>query len=172
LFAQSTVSNGIAKAKYQFDETYAPAQYSFKAITSKENYKTITSELKFSVINGNIVITVKDVSMEQGGSGNFVATVLDEFGNPIANADVVFNRVSSVGRLNVLGHAVTNKEGVATFKFDVPAEYDLEDYNIVSSVADVDNYNDANTTSILTVVEKLSITGNKAYTVYYGNTVT
>ena len=36
----------------------------------------------------------------------------------------------------------------------------------------MDNYNDANTTSVLTVVEKLAITGNKAYTVYYGNTVT
>jgi len=172
LFAKSTVSNGVAKTKYQFDETYTPNPFIFKVKVSKENYKTITSDLKFSVNNGNITITVKDVSMEQGGSGNFVATVIDEFGNPIANAEVVFNRVNSVGRLNSLGHAVTDSNGVATFMFNVPAEYDLEDYNIVSSVADVENYNDANTTSVLTVVEKLAITGNKAFTVYYGNTVT
>ena len=172
LFAQSTVSNGIAKAKYQFDETYAPAQYIFAAKVSKENYKTITSDLEFSVINGNLVITVNNVSMEQGGTGNFVATVMDEFGNPIANANVVFSRVDSVGRPVPLGNAVTDSKGVATFKYDVPKDYELVNYGIVSKVAGADYYNDANTTSILTVVEKLSITGNKAYTVYYGNTVT
>lgn len=172
LFAQSTVSNGIAKAKYQFDETYTPAQYIFTAKVSKENYRTITSELEFSVINGNLVITVKKVSMEQGGTGNFVATVLDEFGNPVAKANVIFNRVNSVGRLTPLGNAVTDSKGVATFKYDVPKDYELVNYDIVSNVVGADYYNDANTTSILTVVEKLSITGNKAYSVYYGNTVT
>ncbi|WP_407409949.1 right-handed parallel beta-helix repeat-containing protein [Methanobrevibacter sp.] len=172
LFAQSTVSNGIAKAKYNFDKTYTPAQYIFTAKVSKENYRTITSELEFSVINGNLVITVKKVSMEQGGTGNFVATVLDEFGNPVAKANVIFNRVNSVGRLTPLGNAVTDSKGVATFKYDVPKDYELVDYDIVSKVAGAENYNDANTTSILTVVEKLSITGNKAYSVYYGNTVT
>ena len=172
LFAQSTVSNGIAKAKYNFDKTYTPAQYIFKAKVSKENYKTITSDLEFSVINGNLVITVKKVSMEQGGTGNFVATVLDEFGNPVANANVVFSRVNSVGRLTPLGNAVTDSKGVATFKYDVPKDYELVNYDIVSNVVNADYYNDANTTSTLTVVEKLSINGNKAYTVYYGNTVT
>lgn len=172
LFAQSTVSNGIATAKYQFDETYIPSQYPFKAIISKDNYKTLTSELKFSITKGNIVLTVDNVSVEQGGSGNFIATVLDEFGNPISNANVVFNRVNSAGKQYVLGNAVTNGSGVATFKYDVPVSLDVDDYDIISNVVSVDNYNDATTSSILNVVEKISITGNKAYTVYYGNKVT
>lgn len=173
LFAQSTVSDGIATATYQFDETYTPAQYStFKAIISKENFKTITSVLEFSIINGNIVISVGDVSIEQGGSGNFIATVLDEFGNPISNAKVVFNRINSAGRSYVLGNAITDKNGVAKFMYDVDVSLDTGDYDIISNVASVDYYNDANTSSILNVVEKISITGNKAYTVYYGNKVT
>ncbi len=172
LFAQSTVSNGIAAAKYQFDETYIPSQYPFKAIISKDNYKTLTSELKFSITKGNIVLTVDNVSVEQGESGNFIATVLDEFGNPISNANVVFNRVNSAGKQYVLGNAVTNGSGVATFKYDVPVSLDVDDYDIISNVVSVDNYNNATTSSILNVVEKISITGNKAYTVYYGNKVT
>ena len=170
LFSQSTVSNGIVSAEYKFDKSYTPGQYVFKAIVSKVGYKTITSDLKFKITNGNIIITVGNVSMEQGDDVNLVATVLDEFGNPISNVLVNFERINSAGRATTLGNSVTDANGIATFKYDTLL--DVGSHKIVSTVSSIDNYNDANVSSILNVFEKISITGNKAYSVYYGNTVT
>ena len=54
LFAQSTVSDGIATATYQFDETYTPAQYStFKAIISKENFNDCADAINNYLLNHN-----------------------------------------------------------------------------------------------------------------------
>ncbi len=172
LFAQSKVSNGIATANYKFDSSFMPAQYIFEAKFSNENYKVVTSKLKFTITNGNIVIDVDDVSIEQGEYGTFVAKVLDEFGNPISNANIQFSRVNSAGRATPIGENVTDKNGMATLSYKVPESLEIGNHVITSEVNAVDNYNDANTTSVLNVVEKVTISGNKAYTVYYGNTVT
>ena len=171
LFAQSKVSNGIATANYKFDSTFIPSQYIFEAKLSKENYKAVASKLKFTITKGNIVINVADVSIEQGMSGNIVAKVLDEFGNPISNANVEFKRINSAGRATILDKALTDENGIATITYNVP-DLELGNHVIISEVSAVDFYNDANSSSVLNVVEKIAITGNKAYSVYYGNTVT
>ena len=171
LFAQSKVSNGVATANYKFDSTFIPSQYIFEAKLSKENYKAVISKLKFTITKGNIVINVADVSIEQGVFGNIVAKVLDEFGNPISDAKVQFKRINSENRPTIIGSALTNENGIATLAYKVP-DLELGNHVIISEVSAVDFYNDANSSSVLNVVEKIAITGNKAYSVYYGNTVT
>ncbi|WP_296883615.1 right-handed parallel beta-helix repeat-containing protein [uncultured Methanobrevibacter sp.] len=172
LFAQSEVSNGIATASYKFDATFIPAQYIFSAKTSRENYNDVTSELKFTITKGNIVIDMADISIEQGNPGNIVAKLLDEFGNPIANTNVQFKRINSAGRATPIGSAVTDKEGIAVYNYEVPESLEPGSHVITSEVASSDYYNGANSSSTLQVIEKITITGNKAYSVYYGNTVT
>ena len=171
LFAQSKITNGIAKANYKFDQTYPPAQYIFTAKLSGENFKSVESKFKFNILKGNAVINIPSVSIEQGDSGNIVAKVSDEFGNPIANTVVQFNRINSAGRANPLGSAKTDVNGVATLEYMADKSLNAGSYNITAVVNDMDDYNGGENVSTLTVVEKISITGAKAYSVYYGNTV-
>ena len=170
-FAQSTISNGVALASYAFDSSYVPAQYIFSARLSKENYKASNYDIEFSIVNGNIIIAMDDVTIEQGTTGNIVAKVTDEFGNPITNAVVQFNRINSVGRASPIGNVTTDKNGIANLTYVADLSLSAGNYDISAKVSDVANYNDANVSSTLTIVEMISITGAKSYSVYYGNTV-
>ncbi|WP_405289916.1 right-handed parallel beta-helix repeat-containing protein [Methanobrevibacter sp.] len=168
--SQSTVSGGIATIEYKLDESYAPAQYPFTAKVSKEDYKSETIDVPVTVSNGNIVIDVPYVSIQQGDSGNITATVVDEFGNKINGAVVQFNRLNSAGRATPMGTAVV-ENGVATLNYAVPVSLEGGNHTITAVVSGVENYNDANTASTLEVIQKPLLTGGKNYSVYYGNTV-
>ena len=168
--SQSTVSGGIATIEYKLDESYAPAQYLFTAKLSKEDYKSETIDVPVTVSNGNIVIDVPYVSIQQGDSGNITATVVDEFGNKINGAVVQFNRLNSAGRATPMGTAVV-ANGVATLNYAVPVSLEGGNHTITAVVSGVENYNDANTASTLEVIQKPLLTGGKNYSVYYGNTV-
>ena len=163
-FAQSTIENGIASAKYSFDDSYIPAKYYFTVKLSKEDYKSSTFKLNATVTKGSIKINVKDVSIVEGVAGKITATVVDGFGNPVKGVVVNFAR----GR-NPLGAAISNEKGVASITYTPKIEPDS--YTITTSVSDLECYNGASVTSKLNILEKVSITGAKAYSVYYGNTV-
>ncbi len=169
-FGQSTVSDGVAAIEYKLDESYAPAQYQFTAKLSKEDYKSETINVPITVSKGKIVIDVPYVSIQQGDSGNIVATVLDELGNRINGAVVQFNRLNSAGRATPIGTAVT-VNGMATLNYAVPVTLEGGNHTINAVVSGVENYNDANVSSILEVIQKPLLTGGKDYSVYYGNTV-
>ncbi|WP_298500455.1 right-handed parallel beta-helix repeat-containing protein [uncultured Methanobrevibacter sp.] len=169
---QSTVSNGVAVAKYKFDASYTPAQYLFTAKIFKEDYKASSFDINVFVSKSNMKINVAAVSIGQGDKGNVVAKVLDEFGNPISGVSVVFKRINSAGKAVNMGSAKTNSNGVATLSYSVGASLTLRTYSMTAEVANQDNYNGAKTTSKLTVKEKISFVGAKNYNVYFGNTVT
>lgn len=171
-FDEAVVSNGVASATYEFDSSYVPAQYLFSAEFSKEDFKSISFNIGVSISKGNIIINVINVSAEQGSDVNITAEVFDELGNPIKGAEVKFNRVTSANRLAIMGTAITNNEGIATLVYNVPVSLAVGSHEIVSEVSDVENYNDADTSSTMDVIKKVSITGGKNYSVYYGNTVT
>ncbi|WP_458403963.1 right-handed parallel beta-helix repeat-containing protein [Methanobrevibacter sp.] len=171
-FAQSAISNGVASAKFKFDSTYTPAYYIFSALLSKENYKASKFDLRANVINGNIIITVPPVTIEQGTAGNIVAKVVDEFGNPIKGAAVVFNRINSAGKATPIGTVKTDAAGTAALQYSVSDALPIGSYNITADVENVDYYNDASSVSRLIVAEKVVLKAGKSSTVYYGNTVT
>ena len=169
-FGQSTVSDGAATIEYKLDESYAPSQYPFTAKLSKEDYKSETINVPVTVSNGNIVIDVPNVSIQQGDNGNITATVVDELGNKINGAVVQFNRLNSAGRATPMGTAIA-VNGVATLNYAVPVTLEGGNHIITAVVSGVENYNDANASSILEVIQKPLLTGGKDYSVYYGNTV-
>ena len=171
-FAQSTVSNGIAVAKYKLDSSYIPAQYMFSAKLFKENYKSSNFNINVSVSKANMVITLGSASIGQGDKGNIIAKVADKSGNLIKGVTVTFKRINSAGRATIMGTAVTNDKGVATFTYNVPTSLGLGSHTITAEVNGNDNYVGANVSSKLTVKEKISFVGAKNYNVYYGNTVT
>ena len=168
--SQSTVSNGIAAIKYQFDKSYIPAQYIFTAKFFKDNYKASEFAIKSRVNKGNLLINLNDVKVVQGKSTNIAAKVTDEFGNAIEGATVQFNRINSVGRDTSIGSAVTNKNGLATISYDVQSSLNEGVHNIVAEVKGLNYYSDSLATSNLTVLIA-SVSGGKDYSVYYGNTV-
>lgn len=170
-FAKSTLSNGVASAKYEFDASYKPAQYAFHAVFSKEDYKSATFSLGATVEKGDIAIDLSKPSIQQGATGKIVATVLDELGNPISGADVEFSRINSAGRATIMGTAVSNEKGIATLSYSVPLTLSDGSHQINAKVSGVANYNDANTTSTLKVTKKPLLIGAKNYSVYYGTTV-
>ena len=169
---KATVSNGVASLDYKLNKNYAPGKQIFSAKLLKEDYKSSNHDINVVIDKGNIVISVKDASIMQDKSGNIVATVLDEFGNPIKGATVSFNRLNSANRPNPIGTATSDENGMATISYLVPLSVTEGDYAVTAEVSGVKNYNDASTTSKLTVLKKVSITGAKSYSVYYGNTVT
>ena len=170
-FANSTVSNGVASAKYEFDASYIPAQYAFSAKVVKEDYKSATFSLGVTVEKGNIVIALNDASIQQGSTGNIVATLSDELGNPIKGATVEFSRLNSAGKLTTMGTAVSDENGVATLSYAVPLTLEVGSHQMTAKVSGVANYNDANATATLKVTQKPLLIGAKNYSVYYGTTV-
>ena len=170
-FAQGTVKNGVVSAKYKFDSSYGPAQYVFSAVFEKENYKMSTLPIKFVITKGNIVIKVNTALIQQGKTGSIVATILDDFGNPIKGATVEFYRVNSAGRLNPIGNATSNAKGIATLSYKVPSSIDFGSHQIDVKVNNVVNYNDDDASGTLKVYKTALITGAKNYSVYYGTTV-
>ena len=170
-FATSTVVNGVASAKYKFDSTYTPTNYIFTAKLTKENYKSSTYDLFFEIGKGNLSLSMSDVIILQGAKGNIVIKVLDNLGNPIKGAVVEYYRVNSAERLNPIGSATTNANGIATLTYTVPASLNTGVHDIVVKINGLDYYNDANATFNLKVAKKALITGGKSYSVYYGNTI-
>ena len=171
LFANSTVSNGVATASFKFDSTYIPAQYLFSAKLSKENYKSSSYNIKFTILKGNLVITMDKISVEQGSTVNVIVKVHDELGNPINGVTVEFNRMNSANRLTPMGNAITNTNGIATLSYNVPASLTEGTHTIVAEVDAFNYYNGVSSSSSLIVNKKILITGAKNYVVYYGNTV-
>ncbi|AMD18284.1 hypothetical protein TL18_09820 [Methanobrevibacter sp. YE315] len=152
LITNTKVRYGVANFDYKFDESYIPATYTFTGVFTKNNYKTTTFDILSTIVKGNLVVSVPALSGFQGETAKFTATVKDELGNPIKGATVEFNRKNSVGRLTLMGSATTNKDGLATFGYDVTNALDLGEYDVVASVKQVPYYKDAETTSKLSVI--------------------
>ena len=169
-FAQSKVVNGVATAKYKFDSSDIPGQYIFTAKLSKDNYKSSTFEFPVVVAKGDLIMDMADVLIIQGNSKSIQVKVSDALGNPVSGVKVNYKRVTSAGRLNLLGSAVTNSKGIATFSYKPDASL-IGAHKIVAEINGLSNYNNANTTANLKVAKKALISGAKAYSVYYGTTV-
>jgi len=165
--ANAAVSKGVASTEYAFDESYIPAQYIFSAKLSKEDYKTSSYNVKVIIEKGSLDISVADVRLEKGKTGQIIAAVTDEFGNQIKGVSVEFKRLSSAGRLTPMGTAVTDANGVATlnYEFDTIGSYDAQ-----AEINGLSNYMDAESSFKMNIFA-VQITGNKDYSVYYGNTV-
>ena len=170
-FNQAVVSNGIASVEYKFDASYVPSEYVFSAKVFKENYKVHTSDINVAVSRSNQAINLAATTIAQGDSGNIVAKVTDEFGNPIVGASVTFNRMNSAGRATIIGSAKSDKDGVATISYTVTTALNSGNHVITVLASGDDRYNAANASSNLVVKEKISFVGAKNYAVYYGNTV-
>ena len=165
---KTVVSNGVATAKYKFDESYIPAQYIFYAKFIKEDYKASIFDINTIINKGNVLIDLTEARMIQGNSVNISAKVTDEFGNVKEGVSVKFSRINSAGRSTIIGTAITDKNGIATISYDSSLSEGI--HAITAEVNGLNYYNDAIGTSNLTVLT-VKISSNKDYSVYYGNTV-
>ena len=152
---KATVSKGVASVKYAFGQSYKPAQYIFTAKLSKANYKSSTYNINVNVEKADIAITAADVSIKQGGTGNIVATVLDEHGNPVKGKTVAFYRLNSAGKATIMGNAVSNAKGVATLSYKLPS-LEVGTYKLTAKVTGDNCYNGANVNFNLKVTKQSS----------------
>ena len=144
-FAQPKISKGVASAKYPFGESDIPSQYVFSAELFKEYYKVSTFDIIVKVRKSNIVITLDPVTIQAGSTGNIVAKVSDEVGNPIKGATVKFNRT------RFIGNAISNDKGVATLSSKVLPGMTEGNYSISAQVDGFGYYNTGTAYSTLTV---------------------
>ena len=165
---KTVVSNGVATAKYKFDESYIPAQYIFYAKFIKEDYKASIFDINTIINKGSVLIDLTETRMIQGNSVNISAKVTDEFGNIKEGVSVKFSRINSAGRSTIIGTGITDKNGIATISYDSSLSEGI--HAITAEVNGLSYYNDAIGTSNLTVLT-VKISSNKDYSVYYGNTV-
>ena len=171
---ETTVSNRKADLKFKFDKDYIPSQYLFYAKFEKDNFKTLHFDINVEVIKGDLKIALENVTATQGISTDITAKVLDEFGNSVKGVKVQFSRKTSANTKFPIGTAITDAGGIATINY--APQTSLEGLiDIFAEVADSDNYNGAEKSSKLTVLAKEAIpptiSGNKDYSVYYGNTI-
>lgn len=171
---ETVVSNGRADLKFRFDEDYIPSQYVFYAKFEKDNFKTSLFQIEVEVFKANLIIDFGNFTGTQGAPMNVTAKVSDEFGNPVKGVTVEFKRKSSANTRFPIGAAITDANGIATAIYT--PQVSLEGLiDIFAEVADSDNYNAAENSSKLTVRPKEvippTISGNKDYAVYYGNTI-
>lgn len=171
---ETTVSNGKADLRFNFDKDYIPSQYLFYAKFEKDNFKTLHFDINVEIIKGDLKIALENATATQGISTDITAKVLDDFGNSVQGVKVQFSRKTSANTKFPIGTAITDANGIATISY-VP-QTSLEGIvDIFAEVADSDNYNGAEKSSKLTVLAKVTvpptISGNKDYSVYYGNTI-
>ena len=172
---QAVVLNGKADLGFDFDKDYIPSQYIFYAKFEKDNFKTSLFEINVEVFKGDLIIGFDNVTITQGNTKNIIAKVSDEFGNPINGVKVQFSRKSSADAIRSMGIATTDSNGIASLNYTAQTSLPEGAHDIFAEVAGMENYNGAKNSSKLTVIAKVTvpptISGNKDYSVYYGNTI-
>ncbi|SEK26259.1 Right handed beta helix region [Methanobrevibacter gottschalkii] len=162
----ATSSNGVAKLRYKFDDSYTPAGYSIKAIASKKDYLTKEFISYLTIEKGLLNINYNDVTAIPTSKGKFVVVVEDIFGNSVSGITVKFYRLQ--GRDVFIGKVKTDKNGVATLVAEVPS---LGNYKLRADVVENDNFKSNSGKANLIVAYKPSIYQYKTKAVYYGNTI-
>ena len=132
-----TLKNGKAILSYRLDEEYTPAEYEISCIVSKEDYQITAFYSILAITQGNLNVSVTNISVKDGLNGRFTAKVTNALGKPVSNMKVVFYRGSQP-----IGSEVTDKNGVATKvilvpktltgSFDIKAQTEDSDYYISS----------------------------------------
>ena len=149
---QASVSDGVCLFTIPLDNTYAPATYIFTAILSKENYKTSSYPIRFTVANANPTIVLEDISIIQGDTAILVAKVLDPLGNPIKGAEVQFKRAR-----NSLGTVTTDINGIAKVEYVLPPSLNVGIYELSAEVSGLEYYNNFKAVADLSVLQRTSV---------------
>lgn len=135
VIGNATLENGVATLNYTLTKAYNVGSYTITATVSKSGYKTVDVTADLKVVKANITIDVVDVFAKPGQQVMFVATVIDESGNPVASKEVRFYR-----NAQYMGLAVTDANGIATFNYKIPTSLNMDVYTISAIVAASTNY--------------------------------
>ncbi len=148
----ATVSDGVAKLIYKFDE-YTPAFYLLSADISKENFKTTTFNSYVNVEKGILDVVLSNVSGKKKSNVNVIATIKNELGNPLENVLVKFYRANSKGEYSLyMGEARTSKDGIVNYDYKLPS-ISSGNYKLCAIIDGLDYYESLNKTADLIVFD-------------------
>lgn len=154
---QSTVSNASALFTYNFDGSYTPANYIFKAVLYKQYYKTSEFTIPVTVLKDDINGTIYGSPIIQGDNDYIYVKLVNYLGNPLSGAIVQFNRVS-YSRNIIIGSAVSDANGIAKVIYEVPPSLSVGLNEINAAVSGLNEYNDVVVLGNLSVLPRLNLT--------------
>ena len=166
LLGESIVENGSAVYAYDFDESYAPANYQFKAKLFKKYYKVSDYKIDVTVTKGDLTAILQNSSIIQGDTDYISVKLVNSLGNPVSGAIVEFKRISS--RNVLIGSAVSDSMGIAKVLYEVPASLDVGKHQINTAISGLSEYNNIQVKGNLTVLPRLNVTFEVIPNVYVG----
>ncbi|WP_295113276.1 right-handed parallel beta-helix repeat-containing protein [uncultured Methanobrevibacter sp.] len=148
----SVINNGIAKFDYEFKDS--PADYLISAKVTKDNYKVTEFESSLSILKGNLIIVIDDVTGPIARSAQFSAIIKDILGNPVSGMVVEFTVIDD-GYPAYLGKATSDENGLAVLNAEIPQIYG-ENPTISADVNGNYEFESANATSKLNAYNLIS----------------
>ena len=170
LLGNSTVINGTVSYTYQFDESYTPASYIFKAKLLKENYKKSAYDILFAIDKADPVVVLENISIIQGDTGYITVKIVNSLGKAVSGASVHFNRISYSRNISI-GNSISDKNGIAKVSYTVPPSLDVSNHEITAHISGLSCYNDIIAFAILSVLPRLNVTININSNIYTNSVI-
>lgn len=141
------VTNG--KASYTLNASYTPGKYRLEAFYSG-NYKYKNSSIKANLYVQKLSATITQVNItsKAGSKINFNAHIVDERGNPVVSALVVY-KINN----KCIGNTTTNGRGYASYRYIIPSTFDYNNYTVTILSAGNKKVSPANTTSHINLTQ-------------------
>ena len=155
------ISNGVASFTYDFDRL-EPAIYFAYVKIYKENYKITTLTCTVDIADGDLILSVNNVTGIFARNANYVASVKNILGEGVSGLTVEFY-VNDEGYPVYVGKAITDKDGIATLTAEIPRIYD-ENPTILAEIIDPYHFNPtsatANISAIWLIDTKITLNNN------------
>ncbi len=155
------ISNGVASFTYDFDRL-EPAQYQYYVKLYKENYKVTTLNCIVEISDGDLIVSVKNITGTFGRNTNYFAIVKNILGEGISGIVVRFY-VTENGFPVYVGKATTDKDGIASLTTELPKVYG-ENPTVLAKIDNPYHFNPtsatANVSAIWLVDTKIVINSN------------
>ena len=157
----TVISDSIASFTYDF-ERLEPASYFYYVKVYKENYKITTLSCVVTIDDGDLIVSVNNVTGAFARAANYVATVKNILGEGISGMAVEFY-VYDEGYPVYVGKAITDKDGIATLITEIPRVYDENPFVSVG-IVDPYHFNPTSATANISAVwltdTKITVNGN------------
>ena len=141
----SIINNGQATFEYDFSE-YTPAQYQIHAKVIMDNYKVSMFDAILEISKGDLNVYLYNVTGAIARTAEYKAIVKNILEKGVEGISVKFY-AENISPLYYIGHAITDKNGVATLMGNV---VDVDVPIVIAQIEDSDYYNSASASANLT----------------------
>ena len=139
IFGKGIIKNGEAKLTDNF-VGYTPASYMIYAEVYKKNYKFTEFSADLMVDNGELELYVSNTTGAIARNAEFKAIARNILGNGVSGITVEFY-VDDEGYLNYVGKAITDNNGLAILKGEIPKIYGNNSF-VVAKTINLDYFSD------------------------------